>query len=144
PPLPPAETRDRYRLSLHELLAAEDRALAEEILRESAGGYDLARAARAIGAQDSPSRPTRELNALKAARQRANDARHRHEELRGEENELAWLRRRLEAAETAVRRAAVLQLAIEHAEAAREEADARRAREAFPAAMAHLRGDEAE
>ena len=144
PPLPPAETRDRYRLSLHELLAAEDRALAEEILRESAGGYDLARAARAIGAQHASSRPTRELNALKAARERVHEARKRHEELRHEESELASLRRRLEAAQAAARRASVLQLAIEHADAVAEEADARRALDAFPAPMARLRGDEAE
>src|SRR5690606_28836780 len=89
PPLPPAESRDRYRLSLHELLSAEDRALAEEILRESAGGYDLARAAAAIGARSAPSRPNKELNAVKAARQKATDARKRHEELRHEESELA-------------------------------------------------------
>jgi len=144
PPLPPAETRDRYRLSLHELLAAEDRALAEEILRESAGGYDLARAARAVGAQDAPSRPTRELNALKAAREKVHEARKRHEELRHEESELASLRRRLEAAQAAARRASVLQLAIEHADAVAEEADARRALDAFPAPMALLRGDEAD
>lgn len=144
PPLPPAETRDRYRLTLHELLAAEDRGLAEEILRESAGGYDLARAARTIGAQDSPSRPTREVNALKAARERVHEARKRHEELRHEESELASLHRRLEAAEAAGRRAAVLELAIEHADAVAEEADARRALDAFPAAMALLKGDEAE
>src|SRR5690606_13160272 len=82
--------------------------------------------------------------ALEAARETVHGARKRREELRHGESELACLRRRLEAAQAAARRASGLQLAIEHADAVAEEADARRALDAFPAPMALLRGDEAD
>jgi energy-coupling factor transporter ATP-binding protein EcfA2 len=48
PLLPGGEARDRYRLSLHELLAADNADFAAAILRESAGGYDLTAAAPAL------------------------------------------------------------------------------------------------
>ncbi|HEX6939170.1 MAG TPA: hypothetical protein VF158_07130 [Longimicrobiales bacterium] len=144
PPLPPAEARDRYRLSLPELLAADNRELAAEIVRESAGGYDLSRAAAALDVRDGASRRTNEQKALQAARERLREARKRQDELRAEEAELGELRRRAAAAAEAGSRARLLERALEHATAVEEEAAARRALAAFPEAMARLRGDEAD
>ncbi|MCK5802405.1 MAG: AAA family ATPase [Lentisphaeria bacterium] len=46
--LPSAENRVSYRLSLHELLVAEDGALAEAVTRELNGGFDLTAAASSL------------------------------------------------------------------------------------------------
>ncbi|HEX7118292.1 MAG TPA: AAA family ATPase [Longimicrobiales bacterium] len=144
PALPPAETRDRYRLSLHELLGTENRELAAEIVRESAGGYDLARAAASLDVRDAASRRTNELKALKAAREKLREARSGQEALRAEEAELDSLRRRADRAADAARRARLLRHAVEHAEAVEAAAAARRALAEFPAPMARLHGDEAD
>jgi uncharacterized protein YhaN len=66
PPLPPAEHRDRYMLSLHQLLVATDSDLAELIHTESAGGYNIRKAAEAL---DFRSRgwPTRLVTQLRQA-----------------------------------------------------------------------------
>lgn len=57
--LPPASERDRYHLSLHELLDATDGALAGRILHESAGGFDVARAADGLGFREARARRRR-------------------------------------------------------------------------------------
>ena len=56
PNLPSVEQRDRYRLSLHDLLQQEARneSFAETIERESAGGYDLSAAHDELNYRDSP------------------------------------------------------------------------------------------
>src|SRR5690606_29608386 len=69
PALPVADSRDRYVLSLHELIGAEDRELAAIIARESAGGYDLAAAANALKFNTPSARTARtESQALETAR----------------------------------------------------------------------------
>lgn len=144
PALPPAESRDRYRLSLHELLQVDNRELALEILRESAGGYDLGRAADALEVRATASRCTAEVNALKAARRKLKEAEAKQAALRADESRLAELRRSAEAAEEAGRRVRLLDAALEHAAAAAEAQTARRELDAYPEALERLHGDEAE
>lgn len=57
PNLPPAEQRDRYHLSLHDLLQhdARNESFAQSIKRESAGGFDLSAAYDELGFDDSSS-----------------------------------------------------------------------------------------
>lgn len=57
PALPPVSTAHRYKLWLHELLQAEDpnRDFAQQILQESAGGYDVREARDALGFRPAPS-----------------------------------------------------------------------------------------
>lgn len=143
PALPPAEARDRYHLSLHELLGADNRNLAVEIIRESAGGYDLSAAAAALGCRATASRCTAELNALGGARGRLKEATAKQEALRGEEARLRELEEKAAEAEDAGRRVRLLERAVEHAQAVAEERSARQALSAFPEGMAALRGDEA-
>lgn len=144
PALPPADTRDRYRLSLHELLSSDNSSLAAEIVRESAGGYDVAAAARALHCRAGASRAPAEAKAYEAARRALREARERQDVLRGDEARLVELRNRIEAAEAAARRARLLERAVEAAEAATVEREAREALAQFPAAMVDLTGTEAD
>lgn len=145
PILTPAEARDRYRLSLHELLREDDADLAREILRESAGGYDVAAAARALGARDAlPRRQTELAKEYESARAAVREARRNQEALREEERRVAELRRRLGEAEEVGRRIRLLERALEHADAVAKEEAARRELERFPEALARLQGDEAD
>ncbi|MDA3912340.1 MAG: hypothetical protein PF448_13385 [Bacteroidales bacterium] len=56
--LPPSSSQSRYFLSLHELIKSEDKHLAEQIIKESSGGYDLSKAAHKLNYSDSFSRST--------------------------------------------------------------------------------------
>lgn len=144
PLLPPAEARDRYRLSLHELLSAENRGFADEIVRESAGGYDLARAAASLHIRTGASRRGREAEALTEARARLQAARAEEAALQQDERRLGELTAQLEAAQAAARRERLLEHAVDYAVAASAEAEASAAVAAFPRELALLRGDEAD
>ncbi len=63
------ETRDRYVLTLHTLLTADNESFAEAILRESVGGYDVDDAVRELGYRETPSRSMTSANLLKDATQ---------------------------------------------------------------------------
>jgi hypothetical protein len=55
----PSDTeRDRYRISLHELLTETDRGLAARILHESAGGFDVGAASDELGSARARAIPT--------------------------------------------------------------------------------------
>lgn len=144
PALPPAAWRDRYFLSLHDLLSADNGDLAREIVRESAGGYDLAAAASALRLRSAPSRPTALLGACQQASERLQQARAAQEALQGEERRLRALEERAAAAERSAQRARLLDLARACARGAAEERAARAGLMDYPPEMAILRGDEAD
>jgi energy-coupling factor transporter ATP-binding protein EcfA2 len=143
PPLPPSDDRDRYLLSLHVLLGADDRDLAERIGVESAGGYDVPAAADALEYR-SRGRPGKLVEALSVAEGTLRDARSREAELRDELARLGRLREARGAAERVVARLEPLRLARSAAAARERVAGAARMVAAFPAALARLRGDELE
>ena len=142
-PLPPATERDRYHLSLHELLNDRDQRLAEVILHESAGGFDVAGAAEALEFRRAARPSTRERAALDQARARAAAAREEEAGLRDEEAELAGLRATLAAHDRGAARRTLLERALERLDAAGVERAARAALDRFPAELAALQGDEA-
>jgi hypothetical protein len=144
PPLPPPEARDRYHLSLHDLLSSDNSDLARQILRESAGGYDLAEAAKLLETRTSPSQARRESGALRDARRNLNEARDRHEVLRREAEQLDELHLRAKRAEKAAARLELLDLAIQYAESVAAVELARRGVADYPEGMARLLGDEVE
>lgn len=142
--IPPAASRDCYRFPLHELIVGVDRRLADEILRVSAGGYDLEAAAAALGARDGASRSAAaHKKAYDDARARLDEARRKQAELREEELRVDALAREAAEAEAAERRTRLLERALAYARAAAEAERARAAFEAYPEAMRALRGDEA-
>lgn len=144
PLLPPAEERDRYRLSLHELLEAEDSRFARVIQREASGGYDLAAARTELPAAGSGSRRFGEVRALNRASDELDEAIRGQRELHERERELAGLRTQQESAAAAGRNVETLRLAITHAAARDAEVRARDSLALHPPQMAQMRGDEQE
>ena len=143
PALAPADVGDRYVLALHDLiLSRDDSDLAAEIVKESAGGYDLPEARAALGYRDRPSgkgKPTRELDeAVKTCR----DAQNRQDELLEKEKQLAELSKKRTAARAAQMWLKWLQEATEHADAKARHKEARQKLEAFPLGVGKLAGDE--
>ncbi|QSG16329.1 AAA family ATPase [Halapricum desulfuricans] len=147
PNLPPADQRDRYRLSLHDLLQRDNNneSFAKIIERESAGGYDLSAAYDELGYSDSPSRANRNVvqNAKGAIRE-LREARNDVSELRQEQNELSRLRSKLEAARHAQERAELLKQAIDYAQARNELAQAESRLDEFPDILDQVDDDEIE
>jgi energy-coupling factor transporter ATP-binding protein EcfA2 len=143
PPLPPRDTRDRYLLSLHSLLVADDGELAARIQVETAGGYDVDAAAASL-AFKSAGPPRTLVAALRDERASLADAREREAELREEASELERLRARLAEVASAAGRQEVLERAIALVHARSAAAEAERALAFFPEGVARLRGDEAE
>lgn len=144
PPIPAAEERDRYRLSLHELIRADNARFAEAILKEAAGGYDLAAAGDSLPSPSPLSARSRELREVRESMAELEDAVARQRELREDERRLDDLLRRRDEALRAAREADVLRLAIGHAEARDAEARSRAVLDSFPTAMEAVRGDERE
>ena len=147
PSLPPADQRDRYRLSLHDLLQRDNNneSFAEIIERESAGGYDLSAAYDELGYSDSPSRANRNVvQNAKGAIQELREARNDVSELRQEQNELSRLRSELEAARRAQERSELLEQAIDYAQARNELKQAESRLDEFPDILDQVDGDEIE
>ncbi|MDI3340347.1 MAG: hypothetical protein QJR03_07410 [Sphaerobacter sp.] len=141
----PAEHRERYLLSLHDLLQQENVGgpLAEVILRESAGGYDVPAAMRALDYRERPRRPDTLIKAVERARSAVRQAAATYEALQAEQARLEELRARHERAGAAAARASLLERALTHAAARQRLARAREQLAQFPDAMARLHGDEA-
>lgn len=144
PGIPSAAERDRYRLSLHELLSATDGSLAERIVHESAGGFDVAAAGEALGIKAKPGQPRNERQALDAARARLQQARDTESALRGDEARLAALRGELARHRTVAARADLWQRARERLDAREDEQTAREALSRLPRGVELLAGNEAE
>ncbi len=142
--LPPATERDRYRISLHELLNGTDGSLAERILHESAGGFDVARAADELGFRKGTGTAQKQQVALRAARARLDEVRAEERRLRDDEATLVGLRREAAEHQARAKRAELLSRALERMDATVLEHAAREALDAFPPELAGLQGDEAE
>ena len=144
PALAPPEDRDRYSLSLQELLRADDAGFARSIMLESAGGYDLNAAARILAPKLSLSRPRREIEELRAAKQRLIAARAVQESLYQQSLTLEPDETRLAQKPMLEARRALLELLLEH-NARQEEAGTLRERlDRFHPVVGRLNGNEAD
>ncbi len=141
PPLPPADLEDRYRLPLERLLATEKDGLAAEVLRESAGGYDLSRAVQAAGFREAASRPRKLVDDLRAAEARVRDLQARQERLVREEEALAGLDHQRRQAREAAQAAARLEAALRAARASDRRRRAEQRLAELPAVLARLGSD---
>ncbi|RDZ49685.1 hypothetical protein C5C07_20170 [Haloferax sp. Atlit-4N] len=147
PSLPSADQRDRYRLSLHDLLQRDNNneSFAEIIERESAGGYDLSAAYDELDYSGSPSQANKNVvqNATGAI-QKLREARNDVSELRQEQNELSRLRSELEAARRVQKRSKLFEQAIDYAQARNELEQAESRLDKFPDILEQVDGDEIE
>lgn len=149
PILPPEEARDRYHLALHSLIASTDAtsdnaSLAEAILRESVGGYDITGAARELGFTETPVRPRGRAEDVRRARAQYDDALNKQRELADQEARLADLKGDLEEMEEAGRREALLEKACNYHKALSCVRKAEQELLSFPEAVGKLAGTEIE
>lgn len=142
--LPPATERDRYRISLHELLDGTDGPLAERILHESAGGFDVALAADGLGFRKGATAAARPREALSRARARLAEVRGEEARLRDDEARLDALRHDSAGESARAGRRELLERALERLDSVEAERAAREALDAFPTTLAGLQGDEPE
>ena len=147
PSLPPADERDRYVLSLHELLDDDTRneSFADAIERETAGGYDVQAAASTLGFSSKPStRGVKAVTTAENAIETVRTVRGKAEELKSDEQRLSTLEAELETAREARDRVQFLEQAIEHARARERLAGAQSKLAKYPEVLADVDGDEAE
>lgn len=145
PNLPSADQRDRYRLSLHDLLQQETRneSFAETIKRESAGGYDLSAAHDELDYKDSPI--TRRKGVYQNAKKAVDTWRDERGDAKGLEEErsrLTKLRDELEKASKARNEKKVLDQAITYRKAKSKYEDAKEELDEFPDVLERVDGDE--
>ena len=143
PLLAPIDDRVRYTLSLPDLLASENQPLAEAILKESTGGFDLDAVARAQGFRaDVPVRleASRDVD---AAALRVRDAERAQQETALQDRQLTQLRERERRARQAQTDADLFRRALAFARARFERDRAADLVGAHPTELAQATGDEA-
>jgi len=142
----PWSQRDRYLLTLHDLLKSDNRPLAEEIQRQSAGGYDLSTARDLAGFPKSSPKPRAkdQAAALLGARSEVGRLRREDKELGNRESGLASIDQGIAEASAARSRTELLKRAMEYV-SARERRDGQRAvYDLFPTQLSRMSGAEHE
>ena len=140
----PASERDRYRLSLHELLAADDSALAAVIRRELGGGYSLSAAAAQLGFSAYPPLPRKAAQRLRQAEAAVVVATREQAGLRRREAELSGLRSQAAAAQRAAAQLGAVSSLLQWREAGRALQGARWVLAQYDPRVSALRGKELE
>ena len=149
--LPPALAEARmgpwYVLALHDLVQQEDdQDIVRQVLREAAGGYDVAAAASELGFERERPRSTniKEVRAYQEAQKSRKDAEGRLRDIDREEQGLGDLEQKRETAQQAVYQLKRIEHALE-AHAANEQLEQKqRVVDAFPATMSKMVGNERE
>lgn len=143
PALPDARFAGCYLLQFEDLAAWEshsEAALAERIARELTGGYDIDKARRDFAwSRQSAARPAKTLEAAEQARQAV---RREYQALHEDERRLAELEAELDRADRAAREVDRIDQAEQYLEARRQCRRLEESRQAMPADMHLLTGDE--
>jgi hypothetical protein len=142
PQLPSSDVRSCYTLALHDLSGSDGADFAGEVMRQSAGGFDVKAAMKALGFHDTAPTSSAHARALQAAQNKRREAQQRQLGLHDEASVLAGLERDRDAARGALRRKELLALAIRHADAHGEVETARADLSAYPEQLAKFRGGE--
>jgi len=143
--LAPADLPQRYLLALDDLIAIDgDSGLAEQIVRESSGGYGIQQAAQELGFKPKPSGRTAAVKALKTATDQRRQVEKEQRELAGRVVRREELQAELDRARDAANLAEELKDAIHYVQARVALAEARERLEAFDSRIGQLAGDELE
>lgn len=145
PNLPSVDYRDRYRLSLHDLLQQETRneSFAETIQRESAGGYDLSAVHEELGYKKSPI--TRRKGVFQEANVAVETWRNKRNDAKGLEEErsrLTKLRSELEETKQARDEKEALNQAITYREAKSKHESTKAELDELPGILEQVDGNE--
>jgi uncharacterized protein YhaN len=142
PVVAPIDDRVRYTLSLHDLLASENQPMAQAILKESSGGFDLDIIAEHAGYRaDIPPRLESARN-VESALARLRDAERVQGEIAAQARQLTTLREQERVARLAIADAEALRKAIHFAQVRHDHEQARQRLAIFPQGLAQAKGDE--
>ena len=134
---------DRYVLALHDLIHAEDgREFAAELVRVSAGGYDVPAAAKTLGFRGKERSKGGEFKAFRNAQTQWREASQKQQSLADQQRGLAELEQRRDSAQKAERELQWLQKAEECNVKRHEVALAEKLFDAYPSEMKFMTGDE--
>ncbi|MHB8900099.1 MAG: AAA family ATPase, partial [Thermoguttaceae bacterium] len=145
PKLAPAEIGDRHVLALQDLIRTEhDHDLANQIVRELSGGYDVSAARKVLGFSRQPARRGRLTKELSQAEKRHQAALRRQDELIERQAALKRLQAEKAAAEAALAEMGLLEKAAERLAAEERVAEVRNRLRVFPAGVARVSQHEIE
>lgn len=143
PVVAPIDDRGRYTLGLHDLLASENQPMAQAILKESAGGFDLEAVAADNGYRDEIPPRLESARGVETALARLREAKRDEGEIVAQARRLTALQDEERAIREALAEAEALRRALDLAQARRDEEAARAHLASFPAALAQATGNEA-
>ncbi len=139
PKLAPPELGDRHVLALQDLIHSEEgRDLAGEIVRELAGGYDVAQARDSLGYREGPQRKVKPARELADADRGYRDALRWQDALLVKEESLAQLEAERVAAQDAQARLGALRKALEYQAATRQVDEIQLEIKGFPDSVAKV------
>jgi energy-coupling factor transporter ATP-binding protein EcfA2 len=141
----PSAQRDRYVLSLHDLLVADSDAFAEVVQQESMGGFNLAKAREACGlGKNAPkAAPGKFAKDYQRTREATRALRNQDQVLQGDEARIASLTRQRDAAVAAAETVRLLRAAQDYLDAHDALRGAAIVRDGFPAQLGQMSGGEA-
>ncbi len=142
--MPAVERRDRYHLSLHDLLQASNRDFAAQIQRDALGGFDIPGAAEELGFGAVSPRAGKSTRLMSSAAGELASRREERRKLVRRERDLATLRDELEMARSAARRADRLEQVADIKNVQADLQEARRKLNAFDSRHEQIEGDEFE
>jgi len=140
----PDSQRDRYLLTLQDLLQTDNRDFAREIAREAAGGVDLGKVRDELQLSTTPNRQRQLVRELQEATGHISSLRQAHRRLAEKEASLAELRAEREEAILASGRVRLLESARKYMDALDSQAQARITLDQFPSIVRHMTGQEYE
>ena len=145
PPLTLANLQDRYVLALPDLMNAEDGGdLAAQIVRESAGGFDLNEVRDQLKFRNKPRSKGKINETWMAAKRNVEAALDEQNELSRQESQLLELREQYEGAVRAVEELGWIEKSLEWHDANSRRQENERSLQAFPAGVGKLHGSEME
>ncbi len=144
PPVPEAAVADCYTITVDNLFdgSQADKSLAEKLVQEMAGGYDLAKTRGQCAFDLGARHGQNESKALQNARKELMQMQAEQAELQLKEDGLDDLRRQKENASTERENVRILQHSLKYREAKEELTQAQIAVDGFPAEMERVVGDE--
>ena len=142
PVIAPLDDRGRYSLGLPELLASENQPLAQAILNESSGGFDLPQVAESLGFSNSIPPRLQAANAVRSAADSLNQAAASQQNHLAALSERSQLQSRRERAIEAERDLDAIEIAREYRRQLADQANITAEIDQFPNEVRSATGDE--
>jgi chromosome segregation ATPase len=143
--IPSEEEQSRYMLSLHDLIREEESDLAENILKDAIGGYDIDKAKNNLGYSDSKKKTnTSQFRAHKEAREEVNKITENQKKLQGDQNRLEELEEEKKKAKKAEEQTVFYKLVQSFKEKQKSLQDIREQLSEFPDKMKWVKEDDCE